>query len=173
MTPTPILRTALCPVTSPVAALHRRPRPPRPSTLAYSLTLPGEPHCAAVARTAVRSALHVHHLDPYADFAALVTGELIGAAVKSTPGEDLYLSLRYRDAALRIVLWDQHPRHRDPTAIVLCEERRTRSLWLLAALVDDCGGTWGSAEAQAPPHRGTKSWAVLPCKGLETPVPRA
>ncbi len=120
----------------------------------------------------MRSALHAHHLDPYADLAALAAGELIGAAVKLTPGEDLYLSLRYRDAALRIVLWDQHPRHRDPAALVLCEERRTRSLWLLAALVDDCGGAWGSAEAQAPPHRGTKSWAVLPCKGLEAPVPR-
>ncbi len=172
MPPKSTLRTALCPVApSTAAALHREPRPPRPSTLAYSLTIPGEPHCAAIARTAVRSALRAHHLDPYADLAALVASELISTATRLTPGEDLYLSLRYRDAALRIVLWDQHPRHRDPAATALCEERRTRSLWLLAALVEDCGGIWGSVEAH-PPHRGTKSWAVLPCKGLGVSVPR-
>ncbi|MBT2492570.1 ATP-binding protein [Streptomyces sp. ISL-96] len=168
----PTLRTALCPVApSATAALHRAPRPPRPSSLAYSLTIPGEPHCAAIARTAVRSALRAHHLAPYADIAVLAASELIATAAKLTPGEDLYLSLRYRNATLRLVLWDQHPRHKDPDAITLCAERRRRSLWLLAALVDDCGGDWGSAEAH-PPHRGTKSWAVLPCRGLEAPVPR-
>ncbi|MBT2399440.1 ATP-binding protein [Streptomyces sp. ISL-100] len=166
------LRTALCPVApSTAAALHREPRPPRPSTLAYSLTIPGEPHCAAIARTAVRSALHAHDLDPYTDIATLAASELIGTATRLSPGEDLYLSLRYRDAALRIVLWDQHPRHKDPAAITLCEERRTRSLWLLAALVEDCGGVWGSAEAH-PPHRGTKSWVILPRKGIGAPVSR-
>lgn len=154
----PYLRTPLCPAT-PISL--RQPRPPHPSALACSLTVPGEPHSAAIARTAIRSALHAHGLDPYADLAVLVASELIGTASKLTPGEDLYLSLRYRSGALRLVLWDQHPRHRDPDAVTLCEERRRRSLWLLAALADDCGGNWGAAEAH-PPHRGTKSWAVLP-----------
>jgi hypothetical protein len=162
-----ILRTALCPVTSPATAL-RRPVPPRPEALAYSLTLPGEPHCAAIARTAVRSALEAHGLAPHADLAVLAATELIGSATKLTPGEDLYLSLRYRIGSLRLVLWDQHARHRDPDVLTLCEERRRRSLWLLAAVIHDCGGDWGAAEAH-PPHRGTKSWVVLPCAVIAPP----
>ncbi|MGW1427258.1 hypothetical protein ACWD6K_01345 [Streptomyces sp. NPDC002431] len=43
----------------------------------------------------------------------------------------------------------------------LCEARRRRALWLLAAVVDDWGGEWGSGEA-VPPHHGTKSWVTLP-----------
>lgn len=168
----PILHSALCPVApSTTAALHHGPRPPRPSTLSYSLTIPGEPHCAAIARTAVRSALHAHRLDPYIDIVTLAASELIATSARLSPGQDLYLSLRYRNAALRLVLWDQHPRHRDPDATRLCEERRVRSLWLLAALAEDCGGAWGSAEAH-PPHRGTKSWMVIPCKGVDASVPR-
>ncbi|MDF6019095.1 hypothetical protein [Streptomyces sp. JH34] len=76
--------------------------------------------------------------------------ELIAVNAALTPGRDLYLSLRQRDGALRLVLWDQHPRHADPDALAGCELRRRRALWLLAAVVDDWGGSGGSP---VPSHR--------------------
>ncbi|MFJ8649885.1 ATP-binding protein [Streptomyces sp. NPDC093546] len=155
----PTLRTALCPVT---VTFPRPPaRPPRKEALALSLTLPGEPHCARVARESVRAVLRAHRLAEYADDGALVANELLVIAGKLTPGKDVYLSLRYRAGALRFVVWDQHPRHRDPEALTLCEERRRRQLWLLDFLVHERGGDWGVGEAQAP-GRGTKSWVSLP-----------
>jgi hypothetical protein len=158
----PVSRTVLCPAASTDL---RPPRPPAPEALAYSLTVPGEPHCAAIARTAVRSALHMHGLDALAPATIQAASELVSVACRLTPGEDLYLSLRYRSAALRLVLWDQHPHHPDPAAVAACEDRRRRALWLLAAVTDACGGEWGAVEAQ-PPHRGIKSWVVLPRVGL-------
>jgi hypothetical protein len=162
----PLTRTALCPVLRPALAAAglsapQPIRPPRPEGLAYSFTIPGEVHCAAIARTTIRSALSAHGLSPYADSALLAATELIGTAAQLTPREDIYLSLRYRVGGLRLVVWDQHPRHRDHDAVALCEERRLGSLWLLAAVAEDSGGDWGVAEA-VPPHRGTKSWILLP-----------
>ncbi|MFE2495927.1 ATP-binding protein [Streptomyces scopuliridis] len=162
----PLTHATHCPVAHPVLddaglAGRRRNRPPRPEGLSYSFTLPGEPHCAATARTAVRSALYAHGLAPYTDLAELAATELMGTAVKLTPGRELYLSLRCRTGALRLVLWDQHPRHTNPDDVSVCAERRRGALWLLAAMVGDCGGEWGTAEAE-PPQRGVKSWAVLP-----------
>ncbi|MFD3916016.1 ATP-binding protein [Streptomyces sp. NPDC058603] len=167
----PLTRATHCPVAQPVLANaglagRRRTRPPRPEGLAYSFTLPGEPHCASTARAMIRSALSVHGLAPYADLAALAATELIGTAVKLTPGRELHLSLRHRAGALRLVLWDQHPHHTDPDDVSLCATRRRDALWLLAACVDDYGGEWGTAEAE-PPQRGVKSWAVLPCRRLD------
>ncbi|MFB6983799.1 ATP-binding protein [Streptomyces scopuliridis] len=167
----PLMRATHCPVAQPVLAnaglAGRRNRQPRIESLAYSFTLPGEPHCAATARAAIRSALDVHGLAPHADLAVLAATELIATAVKLTPDRELYLSLRYRTGALRLVLWDQHPRHTDPDDVSLCAERRRSALWLLAASVDECGGEWGTTEAE-PPQRGVKSWAVLPCRRLDT-----
>ncbi|MEV7865674.1 ATP-binding protein [Streptomyces sp. NPDC088124] len=164
----PLMRATHCPVVQPVLAGaglggRRRNRPPRPEGLAYSFTLPGEPHCAATARTTIRSALEVHGLAAYTDLAVLVATELVGTAVKLTPGRELYLSLRYRRGAVRLVLWDQHPHHIDPDDVSVCEERRRGALWLLAVMVGDCGGEWGTAEAE-PPQRGVKAWAFLPCR---------
>ncbi|WP_079277516.1 hypothetical protein [Streptomyces sp. CB03234] len=156
----PTLRTALCPVVPPGPG-RRPPSRPHPEGLAYSLTVPGELRSAAVVRNAVRATLHAHGLDRFLPPAQLAASELVGAAARLTPGEGVYLSLRYRQDALRLVVWDQHPRHRDPVAEALCARRRDRALWLLAAVVDDWGGEWGLCEA-APPHRGTKSWVVLP-----------
>ncbi|WP_240139326.1 ATP-binding protein [Streptomyces sp. MUM 178J] len=158
----PLIRPIRCPA-APLAA--RPPQVPRPAGLACSITVPGEPHSAAIVRNTVRSALHAHGLAPHADLAQLAVTELVATAAKLTPGEDLYASVRYRAGALRIVLWDQHPRHRDPDAVSVCEERRRRSLWLLDAMAEEHGGDWGTEEAQ-PPHRGTKSWALLPCEGF-------
>ncbi|MGW1096603.1 hypothetical protein ACWD5W_12500 [Streptomyces sp. NPDC002455] len=87
--------------------------------------------------------------------------ELIALNAALTPGRDLYLSLRRRDGTLRLVLRDQHPHHPDPDTLALCEVRRRRALWLLAAVVDDWGGDWGLRAAQAP-DAGVTSWVVLP-----------
>jgi hypothetical protein len=148
------LRNTLCPVT---------PDAPNQSggALAVSLTLPGEPRSAAIARNAITAVLHAHCLDPYALPATHAASELISQAATLTPGEDVYLSLRHRENVLRLVVWDQHPTHADPGAVTLCRKRRRRALWLLAAVVDDWGGEWGVCAAR-PPHRGTRTWVALP-----------
>lgn len=166
MAPPPITRAAIRPVLCPVKPLPRSDGGGG-AGLSYSLTLPGEPRSAGLARAVVRSVLDVHGLRSFAVPVELAVSELVGIAARLSPGEDLYLSLRRRageasDAdALRIVLWDQHPRHRDPDAESVCTARRRRALWLLAAMVDDWGGEWGFGDAQ-PPHHGKRSWVVLP-----------
>ncbi|MFB4422270.1 ATP-binding protein [Streptomyces sp. QL37] len=147
----PPQRAALCPARAPLPA----------SGLILSLTLPGDPRSAVVGRRAVAASLPAYGLHSYAWPVALAVTELIAVNAALTPARDLYLSLRHRDDALRLVLWDQHPRHADPDTLVLCEVRRRRALWLLAAVVDDWGGEWGVAEGP-PPQRGTKSWALFP-----------
>ncbi|MEU5167108.1 MULTISPECIES: ATP-binding protein [Streptomyces] len=158
-------RTALCPARAPLSAPGATPRlrpKPRPHAgLVLSLTLPGDPRSAAVGRHAVTAALSTYGLRSHTWPVALAVTELIAVNAALTPGRELYLSLRHRDGGLRLVLWDQHPRHADPDTLALCEVRRRRALWLLAVVVDDWGGDWGTCEAQ-PPHQGTKSWAVLP-----------
>ncbi|MFH9617604.1 ATP-binding protein [Streptomyces pratensis] len=155
----PTQRTTLCPARALVPALRAAPRP-RPG-LVLSLTLPGDPRSAAIGRRAVAAALPAYGLRSQAWPAALAVTELIAVNAALTPGRELYLSLRHRDDALRLVLWDQHPRHADPDTLALCEGRRRRALWLLVAVVDDWGGEWGVGDAR-PPHRGVKSWVLLP-----------
>lgn len=41
-----------------------------------------------------------------------------------------------------------------------CRERRSDSMWLLAAAVDAHGGDWGLAPALTP-SGGCKTWALL------------
>ncbi|WP_328905565.1 ATP-binding protein [Streptomyces sp. NBC_00234] len=174
MPPSP--RAALCPVTQePVPDLDPDPDPdpeqaPRPAPyprrrsggrLALSLTLPGDPRSAAVARGVVTTALRAYGLASYTWPAALLASELVALNATLTPQRDLYLSLRHRDDALRLLVWDQHPDHACPGAAALCAQRRRRGLWLLAAVVDDWGGDWGVCDA-LPPQRGYKSWVVLP-----------
>ncbi|MEU9063199.1 ATP-binding protein [Streptomyces sp. NPDC048430] len=144
-------RAALCPARAP------RPAP----GLILSLTLPGDPRSAAVGRHAVAASLPTYGLHAFAWPVTLAVTELIAVNAALTPGRELYLSLRHRDDALRLVLWDQHPQHTDPDTLALCEVRRRRALWLLAAVIDDWGGRWGVTEGP-PPHQGVKSWAVLP-----------
>jgi hypothetical protein len=157
-------RATLCPAIREVdTAPGPSPYPHRRSGagLAVSLTLPGDPRSPAIARRVVTAALHAHGLATYLWPAVLLAAELTAVTATLTPGRDLYLSLRHRNDALRLVLWDQHPSHVDPDTLALCEGRRRRALWLLAAVVDDWGGEWGLGEAR-PPHQGTKSWALLP-----------
>ncbi|MFD3681824.1 ATP-binding protein [Streptomyces sp. NPDC058613] len=142
------------PVPTPYAA-------PSPHTLSYSLTLPGEPYSAAVARLTVASVLRTHRLDGLVPAAAQVTGELMAADWHSSPGDGLYLSLRYRDDSLRLIVYDAHGTHPHPRLAGLCEARRRGHLRVLAALVRDGEGEWGFGPAREP-GGGTRTWATLP-----------
>ncbi|WP_051835817.1 hypothetical protein [Streptomyces sp. NRRL WC-3549] len=129
--------------------------PPQP---ALSLTLPGDPRSASVARAAVAAALRVHGLTGYLWPAVSVAAEMVAVASTFTPGRDLYLSLRHRDERLRLLVWDQHPEHSGHPG---CDPLRRRALWLVAVVVGDWGGEWGVRSAR-PGQPGVKSWAVLP-----------
>ncbi|MET7860323.1 ATP-binding protein [Streptomyces sp. NPDC005318] len=158
-------RAALCPVAveEPAPDPYAYPQPGRRGDrgLALSFTLPGDPRSAAIGRNAVTASLRAYGLTPYAWPAALAVGELIGVTSAMTPGQELYVSTRHRDNALRLVVWDRHPRHSEPVAVTVCEDRRRSALWLLAAVVHDWGGEWGVCTALQP-HEGTKSWVQLP-----------
>ncbi|MFE9724585.1 ATP-binding protein [Streptomyces sp. NPDC005794] len=161
----PLRRAALCPagalLPAPGAAPYLRSKSRPHRGLVLSLTLPGDPRSAAVGRRAVAAALPACGLRSLAWPAVLAVSELIAVNAAFTPGRELYLSLRHGDGALRLVLWDQHPRHADPDTLALCEVRRRRALWLLSAVVDDWGGDWGVSEGR-PPHQGIKTWTNLP-----------
>lgn len=141
--------------------LRAKGHPERGRGLALSFTLPGDVRSAFVGRTAIAAALDAHGLAPYVWPATHAVAELLAVTARMSPGRELYVSLRHRDEAVRLLVWDQHPHHVDPDLAALCEVRRRRALWLLAAVVDDWGGEWGMCEA-AEPQRGTKSWVVLP-----------
>ncbi|MGW2642562.1 ATP-binding protein [Streptomyces sp. NPDC001348] len=147
-----------CPV-RPSAELP--PTPPAPETLAYSLTLPATPRTPAIARTAVRTILQVHGLGDVTDPAVQVVSELTACACRFTPSAAIYVSLRYRDAALRVSLYDGHPRHTNPRLATACDTRRRAALRVLACVVRACEGDWGFGEAREP-GGGTRMWAVLP-----------
>ncbi|MFE7109684.1 ATP-binding protein [Streptomyces sp. NPDC057575] len=174
--------TALCPAvtaeTSPQATPYPRlalrsdpsqahPRPRLRSKghsgrgLTLSFTLPGDTRSAFIGRTVVAAALEVHGLAPYVWPATHIVDELVAVTVRMSPGKDLYVSLRHREDAVRLLVWDQHPHHAAPDTATLCETRRRRALWMLAAVVDDWGGEWGATEAN-PPQLGIKSWVQLP-----------
>lgn len=160
----PSSRAALCPATVERPASSAPHAPPLTSSgcgLALSVTLLGDPRSAAVGRALPTTALRTHGLTRYTWPAALAMGELLSVAARMAPGRELYVSVRERDDALRLVTWDQHAGHDDPGVAALCRGRRRRALWLLAAVVADWGGAWGTDRA-LPPHRGTKTWVLLP-----------
>ncbi|MFC9246783.1 hypothetical protein ACFT7S_23155 [Streptomyces sp. NPDC057136] len=65
-------------------------------------------------RAVVTAALHAHGLASYTWPAAQIASELVAVNATLTPQKDLYLSLRHRDDALRLLVWDQHPDHAGP-----------------------------------------------------------
>ncbi|WP_372409212.1 ATP-binding protein [Streptomyces luteireticuli] len=158
---------SLCPLVSPDSC-DDPPAPVRtadPTSLSYSFTIPGESRSAAVARRNVQASLCAHGLTGIAPPVLQVVGELVACAVMFEPGQNLYLSLNWRDDALRTVLWDPHPSHRsEPAASLLCADRRRRMLLLLACVARECGGDWG-IDTPGPGAEGTKVWAVLPYTG--------
>ncbi|WP_405489437.1 ATP-binding protein [Streptomyces sp. NBC_00096] len=137
---------------------------PSPDGLACSLTVPGEPYSAQIARSTVRSVLHAHRLDPVAPAAVQVAGELIATAWYLDPGRSLYLSLRHREASLRLTVYDGHAFHSHPGLAAHCEARRRAALRVMAAVVRECGGAWGFGESREP-GGGTRTWASLPVAG--------
>ncbi|MGW0390298.1 ATP-binding protein [Streptomyces sp. NPDC003042] len=150
-----------CPVSPPAPAGDG---PPSPESLSCSFTVPGAPYSAQIARNAVRSVLHVYRLDPLADAAVQVTGELMAAAWQLDPGRSLYLSLRYRDDSLRLIAYDGHAAHAHPRLAAHCEARRRAALRVMGAVVRECGGAWGFGESREP-GGGTRTWASLPRGG--------
>ncbi|MFD3942019.1 ATP-binding protein [Streptomyces sp. NPDC058579] len=124
------------------------------------MVLPGGAYCAGLARQAVRSLLDRHGLAELRDTAVLAASELVAAAYRFTPDREMILRVRRQFEALRIVLYDQHPAHPSADKAEECRDRRSRSMWLLAAAVDTQGGDWGLAVVLTP-GGGTKSWALL------------
>lgn len=138
--------------------------PPSPDGLSCSLTVPGEPYSAQIARSTVRSVLHAHRLDRVVPAAVQVVGELMAAAWYLDPGRSLYLALRHREDALRLTVYDGHTPHTHPRLAAHCEARRRTALRVMAAVVRDCGGAWGFGESREP-GGGTRTWASLPVAG--------
>lgn len=151
----------LCHVSAPA---DLPPAPPAPGTLSYSFTLPAAPHSPAIARAATRMILRVHGLDDVTDAAVQTVGELAACAYRLAPATEVYVSLRYRDDSLRVILYDAHPRHTHPRLATACDGRRRAALRVLACVVKACGGDWGFGDAREP-GGGTRMWAVLPREG--------
>lgn len=138
--------------------------PPSPDTLAYSFTLPAGPASPRIARAATRVVLQVHGLEGMTDAAVQVVAELAACACRFTPDSEVYVSLRYREDALRVILYDGHPRHSYPRLAAACDARRRAALRVLGCVVRACEGEWGFGEAREP-GGGTRMWAVLPGAG--------
>ncbi|MFJ4976157.1 ATP-binding protein [Streptomyces coeruleorubidus] len=141
--------------------------PPTPDALTYSLMLPAGPQSPAIARAATRTILRAHALDDVTDAAVQVVSELAACACRFTSTAEVYVSLRYRDGALRVVLYDGHPRHTHPRLAAACESRRRAALRLLSCVVKSCHGDWGFGDAREP-GGGTRMWAVLPREGVRS-----
>ncbi|WP_328438779.1 ATP-binding protein [Streptomyces sp. NBC_00444] len=140
------------------------PSPPTPEALTYSFTLPAAPKSPAIARAATRTILQAHGLEDVAEAAVQAVSELAACACRFTTAAEVYVSLRYREDALRVILYDAHPRHTNPRLSAACDARRRASLRLLACVVRTCDGDWGFGEAREPTG-GTRMWAVLPRQG--------
>jgi signal transduction histidine kinase len=136
-------------------------RPAAPENLAYSFTLPSALTSPALARAATRILLAAHRLHGMLDAAVQVVGELAATACRFTPAPDIYVSLRYRDSALRVSVYDHHPRHVDGHLAAACDARRRAALRLLACVVRARGGDWGF-NASREPGGGTRMWVTLP-----------
>ncbi|MFK4144103.1 ATP-binding protein [Streptomyces sp. NPDC004065] len=141
-----------------------QPAPPTPETLAYSLTLPAAPQTPAIVRATLRTVLRAHDLRDMSDAVVQVASDLTACACRFSTSSNVYVRLRYRDDALRVVLYDAHPRHTHPRLAAACDARRRSSLRLPAGVVRACGGDWGFGDAREP-GGGTRTWAVLPREG--------
>lgn len=138
--------------------------PPSPDTLAYSFTLPAGPTSPRIARAATRVVLQTHGLADMTDAVVQVVGELAACACRFTPDSEVYLSLRYREGEVRVILYDGHARHSHPRLAAACDARRRAALRVLGCVVRACEGEWGFGEAREP-GGGTRMWAVVPWRG--------
>jgi hypothetical protein len=148
----------------PPRPLGPYPDHPDPSSLTCNFTLTAGPMAARIARRVARHTLTAHGLADTLEAVEQVVGELTAAAWRFTTTPDLYVSVKYRDHAVRVIVYDGHPRHENPRLAALCDAHRTRALRVLAAVVKSCRGTWGIGDARDP-SGGTRTWAVLPHTG--------
>lgn len=111
-----------------------------------------------------RTILRAHGLTDVTDAAVQVTSELVACACRFAPAADVHVSLRYREDALRVVLYDGHPRHTHPRLATACDARRRAALRVLGCVVRACDGDWGFGDAREP-GGGTRIGAVLPREG--------
>jgi len=130
--------------------------------LSYSFALPGGAFCAGLARGTVGALLERHGLSELRDTAVLAASELVASAYRFTPDREMLLRVHWQFDALRVILYDQHPLHGSPEKSERCRERRSGSMWLLAAAMDAHGGDWGLAPALNS-SGGCKAWALLHC----------
>ncbi|MFM9446087.1 ATP-binding protein [Streptomyces acidiscabies] len=137
-----------------------------PADLRYSFTLPAGLQTPSVARHTTRAILTIHSLTPMADAAVQTVSELATCACVFTPGQEIYLSLRYRQDALYFTLFDDHPQHTNRHLKSACETHRCTSLDLLDRVINACDGDWGIGSSSAF-SGGTKMWALLPREGAE------
>lgn len=137
---------------------------PTPDTLAYGLTLPSALTSPAIARAATRTVLTVHGLAALADPATQLVAELTATACQFSATAEIYLSLRFREGTLRVIVYDSHPSHTHPRLTAACDARRRAALRLLACVARACEGDWGFGEAREP-GGGTRMWATVPYGG--------
>ncbi|NBM17320.1 ATP-binding protein [Streptomyces sp. GC420] len=142
---------------------------PSPANLAYSLTLPSATATPAVARATAMLVPDAHRLGELAAPVLTLVDELASCACWFTSaGESIYLSLRSRDDALRLIVYDGHPRHSHPRLAAACDERRRSHLRGVPRVVKACQGEWGF-EGASEPARGTRSWALVPLAAARLP----
>ncbi|MFJ2731154.1 ATP-binding protein [Streptomyces sp. NPDC087317] len=102
----PVAMTSAC---LPYTPMDLPPAPPTPESLTYSLTLPAAPQSPAIVRAVIRTVLDAHDLADMADAVVQVASELVACACRFTTSPEVYVCLRYREEALRVVLYDAHP----------------------------------------------------------------
>lgn len=156
------LDTASCPSPTTVAADDPF-LPACPESLSYSLTLPAAPRSPGIARAVTRTVLRAHGLVEVTDAAVQVVSELAACACRFSSAE-VYVSLRYRQDALRVTFYDSHARHTNVRLHAACDLHRRVSLRVLDRVVRDCRGEWGIGGGREA-GVGTRMWAVLPRAG--------
>ncbi|MGW0708825.1 ATP-binding protein [Streptomyces sp. NPDC002643] len=135
--------------------------PVHPDHLDYRLTMPLGPLSPRIARDSTRAVLAAYGMRGLLDPTVQIVGELVACAWKFTPDAVAYVSLRYREGHLEVVLYDGHPRHEHPKLVAACDARRRSALRVMGCVVRACRGEWGFGEAWEP-GGGTRMWAVLP-----------
>ncbi|MEU1512370.1 ATP-binding protein [Streptomyces sp. NPDC005811] len=138
--------------------------PPLPESLSCSLTLPAASQSAGIARAATRTILRAHGLAELTDAVVQVVSELTACACRFSPSARVYVSLRYRDGAMRVTLYDDHPLHTNARLGAACEISRGVALGVLDQVVRACDGEWGIGGGRGQ-NNGTRMWAVLPREG--------
>jgi hypothetical protein len=146
-----------CPVPKGTAVQE----PPDAESLTYTFTLSASPIGPRIARQTAKAVLRAHGLGAMQDAVVQVVGEMAACAWRFTATPEISVCLRYRDGALRVIVYDGHPQHTHARLAASCEAQRTAALRVLASVVKACNGDWGFGDAREP-GGGTRMWAVLP-----------